>query len=157
MKKFKRILANIMILICLSSIVPLDSVVTTNSSAIVTVQAASYNKATIKKVQEKLNYLGYNCGEPDGVVGNTTKTAIKKYQKNKGLKSTGTVNKSLLKSLKIKANKISTSTKKEITVYVTETGSKYHRAGCRYLWNSKIPMKLSEAKKYYNPCSVCNP
>ncbi len=42
-------------------------------------------------------------------------------------------------------------------VYVTKTGSKYHAAGCRYLSKSMIPMKLSEAKQRYGPCSVCNP
>jgi micrococcal nuclease len=45
----------------------------------------------------------------------------------------------------------------EITVYVTRTGSKYHRAGCRYLAKSCIPMSLKEAKTRYGPCSVCNP
>ncbi len=45
----------------------------------------------------------------------------------------------------------------EITVYVTRSGKCYHRAGCRYLSKSKIPMPLSEAKKRYRPCSVCNP
>ena len=29
------------------------------------------------------------------------------------------------------------------TVYVTDTGSKYHSAGCRYLKKSQIPMSLS--------------
>jgi len=43
------------------------------------------------------------------------------------------------------------------TVYVTRTGKKYHRNGCRYLSKSKIPMSLSEARKFYEPCSVCNP
>ena len=33
------------------------------------------------------------------------------------------------------------------TVYVTDTGSKYHSAGCRYLKKSQIPMSLSEAKR----------
>ncbi|WP_051276307.1 thermonuclease family protein [Desulfovirgula thermocuniculi] len=47
---------------------------------------------------------------------------------------------------------------KEITVYVTRTGKKYHMDGCRYLAKSKIPMSLSEAKAAgYEPCSVCNP
>ncbi|HLD35785.1 MAG TPA: thermonuclease family protein [Planctomycetota bacterium] len=46
---------------------------------------------------------------------------------------------------------------KEITVYVTRTGSKYHRADCKYLAKSKIPMPLKEAKTKYGPCSVCNP
>lgn len=44
------------------------------------------------------------------------------------------------------------------TVYVTNTGSKYHNAGCRYLWNSSIAMSLSDAKASgYTACSVCNP
>jgi hypothetical protein len=46
---------------------------------------------------------------------------------------------------------------KEITVYVTRTGTKYHRGSCRYLSQSKIPMPLSEAKRSYDPCSVCKP
>lgn len=42
------------------------------------------------------------------------------------------------------------------TVYVTDTGSKYHSAGCRYLKKSQIPMLLSEAKRQgYTACSVC--
>jgi hypothetical protein len=45
----------------------------------------------------------------------------------------------------------------ETTVYVTRTGSKYHRAGCRYLSKSMIPITLSDAKAKYSPCSVCNP
>jgi len=46
---------------------------------------------------------------------------------------------------------------KEVTVYVTRTGSKYHRADCKYLAKSKIPMALKEAKTKYGPCSVCDP
>ena len=43
-------------------------------------------------------------------------------------------------------------------VYITKTGSKYHRAGCRYLSQSCIPIKLSDAiAQGYTPCSVCNP
>ena len=44
-----------------------------------------------------------------------------------------------------------------VTVYVTRTGSKYHRAGCRYLAQSSVPMLLTEASARYGPCSVCNP
>jgi len=47
---------------------------------------------------------------------------------------------------------------KNITVYITRTGRKYHRAGCRYLRKSKIPISLKDAiKRGYTPCSVCNP
>lgn len=43
------------------------------------------------------------------------------------------------------------------TVYVTKTGSKYHREGCQYLRSSAIAIPLSEAKLRYDPCSRCNP
>lgn len=50
-----------------------------------------------------------------------------------------------------------TPTKTDI-VYVTNSGEKYHRAGCRYLSKSQIPMGRSEAiSGGYTPCSVCRP
>jgi phosphatidylserine/phosphatidylglycerophosphate/cardiolipin synthase-like enzyme len=43
-------------------------------------------------------------------------------------------------------------------VYVTKGGRKYHRETCPYLRKSRIPMKLSEAKRAgYEPCSRCKP
>ena len=43
-------------------------------------------------------------------------------------------------------------------VYITATGDCYHRAGCRYLSKSKIPITLAKAKaEGYRPCSVCDP
>lgn len=45
----------------------------------------------------------------------------------------------------------------EATVYVTRTGKKYHRAGCRYLSRSMIPISLEDAQAGYDPCSVCDP
>lgn len=41
------------------------------------------------------------------------------------------------------------------TVYITRTGSKYHRAGCSYL-KSSIPISKSDAiAAGYTPCSRC--
>jgi endonuclease YncB( thermonuclease family) len=46
----------------------------------------------------------------------------------------------------------------DATVYVTRTGTKYHRAGCSSLRQSQIPMTLADAKaRGYTPCSVCDP
>lgn len=43
-------------------------------------------------------------------------------------------------------------------VYITRTGEKYHRAGCRYLSQSQIPIERQEAiRRGYTPCSVCRP
>ena len=44
-----------------------------------------------------------------------------------------------------------------ITVYVTRTGEKYHKDGCRHLRQSRIPMSLKEAAQRYGPCSTCKP
>jgi len=44
-----------------------------------------------------------------------------------------------------------------IIVYITNTGTKYHNDGCRYLSQSKIPISLEKAKLKYGPCSVCKP
>jgi competence protein ComEC len=46
----------------------------------------------------------------------------------------------------------------DVIVYTTNTGSKYHNDGCRYLSKSRIPISLSDAKaRGLGPCSVCNP
>lgn len=43
-------------------------------------------------------------------------------------------------------------------VYITRTGSKYHRSGCRYLRQSKIAKTLSWVKAHhYGACKICRP
>lgn len=42
------------------------------------------------------------------------------------------------------------------TVYITNTGEKYHRSGCQYLRQSKIAISLDDAiNKGYTACSRC--
>jgi len=44
------------------------------------------------------------------------------------------------------------------TVFITNTGKKYHKGNCRYLKKSKIPISLNDARNQrYSPCSVCDP
>ena len=43
-------------------------------------------------------------------------------------------------------------------VYITNSGTKYHRLGCRYLRKSSLDIELDAAKKAgYTPCKVCKP
>ena len=51
----------------------------------------------------------------------------------------------------------STEQTEEVTVYITRSGAKYHRAGCRYLRKSTISISLKDARGRYTPCSVCSP
>lgn len=44
------------------------------------------------------------------------------------------------------------------TVYVTNTGKKYHKSSCSYLSKSKISISLEDAKSSgYTPCKRCKP
>lgn len=44
------------------------------------------------------------------------------------------------------------------TVYITNTGKKYHRNGCRSLRKSKIPINKNDAiNRGYGSCGICNP
>ena len=44
------------------------------------------------------------------------------------------------------------------TVYVTRTGKRYHRDGCRYLAASKIAISLKNAQaRGFTACKVCHP
>ena len=43
------------------------------------------------------------------------------------------------------------------SVFVTASGKKYHRDGCKFIAKSKIPIALKDAQAKYEPCSVCKP
>jgi beta-lactamase superfamily II metal-dependent hydrolase len=50
------------------------------------------------------------------------------------------------------------STPNDMTVYITNTGTKYHLGSCKYLKKSKIATTLSSAKSQgYEPCETCKP
>lgn len=45
-----------------------------------------------------------------------------------------------------------------VYVYITNTGLKYHRKGCRYLAQSRHKKTLRWVKAHgYKPCKVCKP
>ncbi len=51
-----------------------------------------------------------------------------------------------------------TSQPVEVTVYSTDSGTKYHADGCRYLAKSKHAVSLKDAlARGLGPCSVCKP
>lgn len=45
----------------------------------------------------------------------------------------------------------------QTTVYITPSGTKYHRASCRYVKKNGIAKNLDDVKGSYEPCSVCKP
>lgn len=57
------------------------------------------SKASVIKIQNKLNSLGFKCGTADGIMGSKTKSAIKAFQKHNKLKTDGIVGSLTFKSL----------------------------------------------------------
>lgn len=56
-----------------------------------------------------------------------------------------------------KANQLYAKADSQI-VYVTKSGTKYHKKSCNYLKNSSIELTRIEAEKqHYSPCSKCRP
>jgi hypothetical protein len=55
-------------------------------------------------------------------------------------------------------HKATTTTDGGVTVYITDTGEKYHRGNCRYLSHSKHAISLEDAiAQGYTPCKICKP
>jgi len=55
----------------------------------------------IASVQRRLNELGFDSGEPDGVVGSATRRAVREWQSRNGLVADGYIDAELLRSLDI--------------------------------------------------------
>ena len=67
------------------------------------------------------------------------------------------INKGLYAAQPVPIKEKESDTTQKSIVYITKSGSKYHRANCSSLRKSKIPMSLDKAKLSYGPCSKCNP
>lgn len=68
-----------------NGVCPYASKAKTSTSSTKKNSTTSTKTTEIKKIQEKLNELGYDCGTPDGKIGKKTIAAIKKFQKDRGL------------------------------------------------------------------------
>lgn len=72
-----------------------------NSRATTKKTSKYYQTSTVKKVQNKLNKLGYKCGKADGIYGAKTKSAIEEFQKDEDMTVNDKIKKALLKKLEI--------------------------------------------------------
>lgn len=90
-RKFVKYISLVVLLSITSfSITKSDAIVVYASD--VTNQGSFSDSNTIKSAQGILNLFGYNCGNPDGVMGEQTKTAISQFQEDVGLDVTGELN-----------------------------------------------------------------
>jgi peptidoglycan hydrolase-like protein with peptidoglycan-binding domain len=73
-------------------------------------QATTYNQPDqIRQAQMELNKRGFNAGPQDGVWGPETESAIRGFQKSKGLEVTGRLNDRTMKELGVAERSRATS------------------------------------------------
>jgi peptidoglycan hydrolase-like protein with peptidoglycan-binding domain len=63
--------------------------------------ALGYNPEIIRKVQETLNARGYKAGAPNGKLGETTRNALRAFQKSENIAASGRLNSRTLSALGI--------------------------------------------------------
>ena len=66
-----------------------------------------YGPATIRKIQETLNARGFKAGAPNGILGESTRTALRAFQKSENFRITGRPNPRTLAALGIDDNSAS--------------------------------------------------
>lgn len=154
MSRIKRLLVLMLTFVTTLSIMPVQAdaakQVKLNKSSL-TLYVGSSSQLKVKNTNKKVKW---SCSKSS--VASVTQSGKVKAKKQGSCKVTAKVaGKSYVCSITVK-KKASTAKKHVTYVYVTDTGSKYHRAGCRYLWNSKRKVSLSSAKSFgYTACSVC--
>lgn len=114
--------------------------------------SSSFKNATTKTVS-KASTVSKTISSLTG--GKKYYVRVRSYKNNGSSKNYSAWSKA--KSVTVK--KAASSSKAQAsTVYVTKTGTKFHRDGCKYLSKSKKKMTRSEAVSAgYEPCSVCKP
>lgn len=80
---------------------PYKTTTTTATTATTASKTGSKDIETIKAVQEALNERGYDCGTPDGIMGNGTKGALMKFQEDNGLTVDGIIGEQVTIALEI--------------------------------------------------------
>lgn len=134
----------LLLLVCLS--ITLSSC-TDYKSQIEELQTAnSVLNTTISQLQSNISDLESDLSIANGTIVQKDKeiselnTKLSEYTKNKTNNQKNTA----------------TTKNKSVTVYITKTGSKYHKYGCGYLKQSCYSINLNDARsRGYTPCSRC--
>jgi len=57
------------------------------------------SRERVLQLQQNLNTLGYDAGEPDGVPGPMTRSAVSRYQQSKGVIADGYLDAGIIKAI----------------------------------------------------------
>ena len=114
----------------------------------------SGGNAITKKVSKK-----YTKATVSGLKsGKKYSVQVRAYKTVNGSKQYGNWSNKSTATTKSATSSNKSSTNSSSTVYITNTGAKFHASGCRSLSKSKIPISRSRAiSQGYGPCGICHP
>ncbi len=102
--------------------------------------------------------ISINKNPDSGSIAPVTIKKTESKETSSNITTTTTTTTTTNKSTVTSTTTAPTEEQKGDVVYLTNTGTKYHREGCRYLNTSKIEISKSEAiAQGYEPCKVCKP
>lgn len=114
------------------------------------IQALNLEKTNLEATVQNLNSEKTNLEEK-------VQSLTSENEKLKTQKITDTTSTSTPQTTSASSNNNSSQTSNSYTVYITNTGSKYHRDGCSYLKSKNAIDKNSAIAQGYTACSRCNP
>lgn len=152
MPKLKKLVVILLTFALSFSLIPTESDAAALSKTRLDLQVGKTAKLRMKNTSKKVKWASSNSS-----VASVSQYGNVKAKKKGTCKITAKVGtKRYLCHVKVK--KKAAAKNNTYSVYVTDTGSKYHRAGCRYLWNSSHKISKSTAQSLgYDACSVCCP
>lgn len=141
---------------------------TLNSKADIQYEMKEYdtNKA---EYTNQISQLNTDIGSLDGSISQkqnelnekkaaAEKAAAEKAAAEKAAAEKAAAEKAAAEQAAASASVNNSSDNQSHTVYITDTGSKYHSSGCRHLKKSKIAISEDKAiAQGYTRCSQCNP
>jgi peptidoglycan hydrolase-like protein with peptidoglycan-binding domain len=75
------------------------------------VRGGALNADAVRSIQSRLKQFGFYAGEADGIWGDSTQAALERFQRDRGLQVSGSVNPNTLTTMGLDSNAVLTQTR----------------------------------------------
>lgn len=171
------IIALIFILVCVVASFAIPKDLSKYISTIKTLESqVTQLNETISNNETKINQLNEQLSDTEKQISDLTNTNNSLSSENQKLSENNTTLENEKQNLNNKISELQntisavsvssqstssptpTNSTQGYTVYITDTGKKYHKSSCSYLNQSKTAININSAKSQgYTPCSRCKP
>jgi peptidoglycan hydrolase-like protein with peptidoglycan-binding domain len=75
------------------------------------VRGGALNAEAVRSIQSRLKQFGFYAGEADGIWGDSTQAALERFQRDRGLQVSGSLNPNTLTTMGLDSNAVLTQTR----------------------------------------------